>query len=178
MEEITNDKVLELLEKDELTRLEIRQLEQVKEVSFPYGSFSDFPANARYLKNVETIQMKGIMLFTPELVQAFSNLRKLSVASTFRAMLAARLIHFKASKRNKELFLQMMEEWTGSLSKFTQLQTLNLIGLTIRSIPDSISALKKLEVLCLTNNMIEEIPEWLGEIPQLKELNLRGNRIT
>ena len=61
---------------------------------------------------------------------------------------------------------------------FSNLVTLELVGLKAKEIPSSIVNLTKLEKLDLQNNNLSEIPEFLSQMDKLWYLNLNRNNIT
>ena len=54
---------------------------------------------------------------------------------------------------------------------------LNLNGLGLKNVPDSLRALPAIELLDLRYNVIEELPKWIGELSALKGLSLIGNKL-
>lgn len=54
---------------------------------------------------------------------------------------------------------------------------LDLTGLQLKKIPDSIRNLKSIENINLEGNQIEECPDWIGELIELKGINLASNRL-
>ncbi len=63
------------------------------------------------------------------------------------------------------------------LSKFNQLEYLDLSGNRIKSVPESISELSKLHYLDLSSNRVSSLPISLSDLNQLKELNLADNKL-
>jgi internalin A len=56
-------------------------------------------------------------------------------------------------------------------------EILDLSGLTLDRVPESLRKLRQIENIDLGNNRLREIPDWIGELTQLKGINLLRNRI-
>jgi internalin A len=54
---------------------------------------------------------------------------------------------------------------------------LDLSGLGLKHVPDSLRALPAIDLLELRDNDIEELPTWIGELSALKGLSLDGNKL-
>src|ERR1017187_469906 len=65
-----------------------------------------------------------------------------------------------------------------SLAQLAQLQSLNLSNNRITAIPNSLAHLAQLQYLDLSRNRITAIPNSLAQLAQLQSLNLSNNRIT
>jgi small GTP-binding protein len=57
-------------------------------------------------------------------------------------------------------------------------RSVDLTGLGLTEIPDSIGQLTALTTLNLSRNQLTEIPDWIGQLTALTTLNLNGNRLT
>jgi internalin A len=55
--------------------------------------------------------------------------------------------------------------------------TIDLKGLGLKSVPESLRSVPVLHILDLEGNSIEELPPWIGEIATLECLNLGGNQL-
>jgi hypothetical protein len=55
---------------------------------------------------------------------------------------------------------------------------LNLVGLNLERLPESLSHLTQLQDLNLSNNQLVTLPEWLGEFTKLESLDLSHNQLT
>jgi len=55
---------------------------------------------------------------------------------------------------------------------------LNLRGIDLTELPESLGQLTQLQSLDLSNNQLTELPEWLGQLTQLRILYFRDNRLT
>src|ERR1017187_4948212 len=64
-----------------------------------------------------------------------------------------------------------------SVAQLASLKALSLANNQVRYIPDSLARLTNLQVLHLTNNQIQAIPESLARLTSLGVLNLSGNQI-
>jgi hypothetical protein len=60
----------------------------------------------------------------------------------------------------------------------TNAAILDLKGLALTTIPDSVGQLTNLEILDLSSNQITSLPDWLTQLSNLEELNFAGNKIT
>jgi internalin A len=65
-----------------------------------------------------------------------------------------------------------------SLGQLSQLQALYLSGNQLTSVPESLGQLSQLQVLNLSGNQLTLVPESLGQLSQLQVLNLSGNQLT
>ena len=61
-----------------------------------------------------------------------------------------------------------IQGWGSSLGFSVDGYTLELSGLGLKHIPDSLRALPAIELLELGDNVIEELPTWIGELSALK----------
>jgi len=64
-----------------------------------------------------------------------------------------------------------------SISKLTALQKLDLSDNRLRELPDSISKLTALQKLDLSDNRLRELPESIGKLTALQKLDLSDNRL-
>jgi Leucine-rich repeat (LRR) protein len=55
---------------------------------------------------------------------------------------------------------------------------LDLQGMSLTELPESLEQLKHLQVLDISNNQLSTLPELLGQLTQLRSLNIRNNLIT
>ncbi len=55
---------------------------------------------------------------------------------------------------------------------------LNLVGMQLAELPESLGQLTQLQRLDLSANRLTALPEWLGQFTQLQELNLAANQLT
>ena len=65
-----------------------------------------------------------------------------------------------------------------SLGQLTQLQTLHLTGNQLTALPEWLGQLTQLQTLHLSVNQLTALPEWLGQLTQLQELYLSDNQLT
>ena len=70
-----------------------------------------------------------------------------------------------------------IRSWVSSASFMVDGYQLDLEGLGLKHMPDSLRALPAIELLRLTHNVIEELPTWIGELSALKGLGLSGNKL-
>jgi len=71
-----------------------------------------------------------------------------------------------------------IQNWFSSVNSFVvNGYGLDLTGLGLKHIPDSLRALHAIELLLLSGNVIEELPTWIGELSALKGLSLDGNKL-
>lgn len=71
-----------------------------------------------------------------------------------------------------------IEGWGSSVHNFTVTgYTLDLAGLGLKRVPDSLRALPAIELLELGRNVVEELPTWIGELSTLKALGLFRNKL-
>lgn len=63
------------------------------------------------------------------------------------------------------------------IGDISNLRVLNLSGNRIKAIPASVSLLKQLEILDLSNNKLREIPAAISSLQRLKVLDISGNNI-
>jgi Leucine-rich repeat (LRR) protein len=54
---------------------------------------------------------------------------------------------------------------------------LNLAGLGLASVPESVAELTNLTILNLADNRLTELPGWMGNLTQLTTLRLDGNQL-
>src|SRR5215475_14164687 len=55
---------------------------------------------------------------------------------------------------------------------------LDLSGLELKAVPESLGQLAQLHTLHLHNNQLTALPESLGQLVQLQDLDLRNNQLT
>ncbi len=79
---------------------------------------------------------------------------------------------YKLSLRAQDLTFFPLE-----VTRFPNLQVLNLSANKIKVIPPAISELKNLQVLILANNKIKYLPDAMGQMENLEQLYLAGNRL-
>lgn len=79
---------------------------------------------------------------------------------------------YKLSLRGEDLSFFPLE-----VTRFPNLQVLNLSANKIRVIPPAISELNNLQVLILANNKIKYLPDAMGEMENLEQLYLAGNKL-
>lgn len=65
-----------------------------------------------------------------------------------------------------------------SISKLTQLQSLDLRNNQLKTLPESLGQLTQLHSLILRDNQLTTLPESLGRLTQLDSLDLRDNKLT
>jgi hypothetical protein len=56
-------------------------------------------------------------------------------------------------------------------------RTLDLEGLGLLRVPNSVRSLRRLESVNLARNHIQELPPWIGELGEVKGISLDGNRL-
>jgi len=71
-----------------------------------------------------------------------------------------------------------LAELPESLGRLTQLEVLALTDNHLTSLPDWFGRLTQLEMLWLGNNGLTLLPDWFGRLTQLKALDLTGNGLT
>lgn len=76
-------------------------------------------------------------------------------------------------RRSETIVEERIAAWVGCALR--ERPTLDLDGIGLTSVPESIRGLSGLEMLDLEHNQIEEIPEWIGEFSELKMMALNGN---
>src|SRR5919205_949489 len=70
------------------------------------------------------------------------------------------------------------QKWFSSVNSFmVDGYYLDLYGLGLKHVPDSLRALPEIELLDLKDNFIEELPTWIGELSALKGISLVGNKL-
>lgn len=74
--------------------------------------------------------------------------------------------------------LERLTELPESLSRLTQLQSLELTGNQLSTLPDSLSQLTQLRSLKLSLNQLTTLPDSLGQLTQMQSLDLSDNRLT
>jgi GTPase SAR1 family protein len=60
---------------------------------------------------------------------------------------------------------------------FRQSIVLNLNGLGLKTVPESLRTIRNLQVLDLAENDIQELPSWIGELSSLQCISLIGNQL-
>ncbi|MEK7399563.1 MAG: COR domain-containing protein, partial [Candidatus Poribacteria bacterium] len=65
-----------------------------------------------------------------------------------------------------------------SIGKLTQLQSLDVDSNRLTSLPESIGQLTQLQILSAKNNQLTSLPESIGQLAQLKLLDASNNRLT
>jgi internalin A len=91
----------------------------------------------------------------------------------------------RAKRSPEEIAEERIAKWRGHTGRpdpvarrhGAESGTLNLMGLGLTSLPESVRGLRGLEALNLTRNAIEEVPAWIGELTSLRILGLGGNAL-
>ena len=63
-------------------------------------------------------------------------------------------------------------------AQLSRARDLNLSGMNLVELPESLGQLTQLQSLQLFGNHLTELPEWLGQLMQLRSLNLSQNQLT
>jgi internalin A len=71
-----------------------------------------------------------------------------------------------------------LESLPESLGKFTQLRALYLDSNQLNALPESLGNLSRLQTLVLNHNQLSAVPESLGNLTQLQTLFLSGNQLS
>ena len=71
-----------------------------------------------------------------------------------------------------------LTELPESLGRLTQLRSLELSGNQLKELPESLGQLTQLQTLNLCNNQLTSLAESLGQLTQLQTLLLNGNQLT
>jgi Leucine-rich repeat (LRR) protein len=87
----------------------------------------------------------------------------------------------EAARRSRETELDLsgmkLTELPESLGQLTQLQSLNLSNNRLTALPEPLGQLTQLQSLNLSGNQLAALPEPLGQLTQLQSLNLSGNQL-
>ena len=84
----------------------------------------------------------------------------------------------RSGARSLDLSGLKLTELPESLGQLTQLQHLYLADNQLTTVPESLGQLTQLQLLNLSSNALTTVPEWLGQLTQLQILNLSSNALT
>jgi len=83
-----------------------------------------------------------------------------------------------SNARELDLSGLKLEAVSESIAELSNLESLYLVNNRITAIPESIARLRNLVVLDLRNNLISLIPGFLSQLSNLRVLDLHGNHVT
>jgi Leucine-rich repeat (LRR) protein len=88
----------------------------------------------------------------------------------------------EAARQENTIQLDLSGLWLTELpetiASLTQLQTLNLSGNQLTELPETIASLTQLQKLYLSSNQLTELPETIASLTQLQTLYFSNNRLT
>jgi internalin A len=75
----------------------------------------------------------------------------------------------------EEIAEERIAAWKCDPKKF--LGILDLSGLGLKKVPETLREVHDLKYLSISNNEIQELPRWMGELSALRSIDLRGNHL-
>jgi len=84
----------------------------------------------------------------------------------------------RSGAKELDLIGMKLTELPESLGQLTQLQSLDLSYNQLKTLPESLGQLTQLQDLNLSRNQLTTLPEWLGDLTQLQSLDLSENQLT